>query len=280
MCCTMRIGGRRPAASRQQRLDRLRAAGRRADDDEPVAACARPARRTERRLLPVREAARTRPPRACARMRCFSCIGHRPTEYGPPRLGDHVDGAGAQRLDARRRSAAGSRELTMITGSGQCAISLRRNVRPSMRGISMSSVHHVRACAAGSDRGRRTDPTPVRRLPCRARPAARGEQLADDRGVVDDEHRGSYALESAAAGTGCQLHRDGDRRVIDDDRERRPSPAAAAPRATDDARVTERERASARRFGSARRRRPCWRTRRPDRASPPAPAPDPTDRVR
>ena len=34
----------------------------------------------------------------------------------------------------------GVSELTMITGSGKCFISFTRNERPSMRGISTSSV--------------------------------------------------------------------------------------------------------------------------------------------
>ena len=37
-------------------------------------------------------------------------------------------------------------ELTMMTGSGWCSISLRRNVSPSMRGISMSSVTTSGSC--------------------------------------------------------------------------------------------------------------------------------------
>ena len=79
-------------------------------------------------------------------------------------------------------------ELTMMTGSGWCSIMRRRKLRPSMRGISMSSVMHVRLVlqdqVARDERiGRAADHLDVGLGAQRV-----GQQLPDDRGIVDDEH--------------------------------------------------------------------------------------------
>ncbi len=76
---------------------------------------------------------------AAARIFSASCSAISPTLKEPPGL-DSTSTAPASMASRARRPPFWVREERMITGMGRCCISLRRKVRPSMRGISMSRV--------------------------------------------------------------------------------------------------------------------------------------------
>jgi hypothetical protein len=62
-----------------------------------------------------------------------------PTEYGPAGFASTSTAPSRSASSAAWQDAC-PRELMTMTGMGRCRISWRRNVSPSMRGISMSSV--------------------------------------------------------------------------------------------------------------------------------------------
>jgi hypothetical protein len=76
---------------------------------------------------------------AAARTFCARPCRNSPTEYGPPGLASTSTAPVSSAWTAIRQEVWAS-ELMTTTGSGWYCISLRRNVSPSMRGISISSV--------------------------------------------------------------------------------------------------------------------------------------------
>ena len=181
-------------------------------------------------------------------------------------------------------------ELTMMTGSGWCSIILRRKVRPSMRGISISSVT-TSGCVlqdqvARHERiGGEADHLHVRLVLERV-----GEHLPDDGRIVHDEHtslrRWPQSCRSRPSWTPRSQRRRLERHVHGASAGRRsrraaelpPAPPVRARRPDDRAAQARRSAGSPR--GSATRRTPCWRTHRPGRGSDRAPAPAPPGRGR
>ena len=135
-----RIGGSRVSTAG----DRFGAAGGGADREHGPGGSAGAARRGRRGAVRPRAWRRRVPAGARGPPRRRGLCAARlwrssPTEYGPPGLASTSTAPNSSACTAARQDGC-ARELMTITGSGWKCISFFRNVRPSMRGISMSSV--------------------------------------------------------------------------------------------------------------------------------------------